>query len=82
MCVREELGEVREIQEGRDTREAENLRDIKLIKRGRESEMKIRRDALVVCDALILYLQEKIKVIEGEMNTSKMELESLRLEYE
>ena len=44
--------------------------------------MKIRRDALVVCDALILYLQEKIKVIEGEMNTSKMELESLRLEYE
>ena len=44
--------------------------------------MNIRRDALVGCDALILYLQEKIKVIEGEMNTSKMTLELFRLESE
>ena len=42
--------------------------------------MNVLRDELVGFDALILYLRENIKVIEGDMNASKMELELLKLE--
>ena len=42
--------------------------------------MNVLRDELVGFDALILYLREKIKVIEGEINASEMELELLKLE--
>ena len=44
--------------------------------------MNVLRDELVGCYDLTFYLRENIKVIEGEVNTSKMELELLRLESE
>ena len=80
MCLREELGEVLEMPEGRYTREAKHLWDIWSLQRGGEAEMNVLSDELVGFDALILYLREKIKVIEGEINASEMELELLKLE--
>ena len=43
--------------------------------------MDMMRDEMIGCNALIFDLREHIKVLEGEMNTSKTELESLILEY-
>ena len=40
----------------------------------------VMRDDLVGYNALIFDLQEHIKVLEGDMNTSKTELKSLILE--
>ena len=44
--------------------------------------MKKLRGELVGYNALIFYPRRHIKVLEGEMNTPKKELESLRLEAE
>ena len=52
------------------------------LQREREAYINVMRDELLVFNALILYPWEHIKVLEGDMNTSKTELESLRLEYE
>ena len=43
--------------------------------------MNAMRDDLVGYNALIFDLQEHIKVLKGDMNTSKKELKSLILEY-
>ena len=42
--------------------------------------MNVMRDDLEGYNALILDLQEHIKVIQGDMNTSKTEVKSLILE--
>ena len=44
--------------------------------------MYVMRDELIGCNALIFDLQEHIKVLEGDMKTSKTELELLILESE
>ena len=44
--------------------------------------MNVLKDDLLGCNALIFDPQEHIEVLEGDMNTSKIQLESLILESE
>ena len=44
--------------------------------------MDMMRDEMIGCNALIFDLREHIKVLEGDINTSKTELDSLILESE
>ena len=67
---------------GKRYERGQNITIYLIASKGREAEMNVLRDELVGCYDLTFYLRENIKVIEGEVNTSKMELELLRLESE
>ena len=60
--------------------QAKHLKDIQSIQRRIEEEINVMSDELIGCNALIFDPQEHIKVLKGDMNTSKTEVKSLILE--
>ena len=55
--------------------QAKHFQGVQLLQNRIEEEMNMTRDELIGCNALIFDPQEHIKVLEGGVNASKIELE-------